>query len=58
MAMISEQSVRTISGEMISIEADTICIHGDHRGAEVFAKEMNRSLTSAGYHIKALMQHE
>jgi UPF0271 protein len=53
MTMISEKRVRTVSGEMISIEADTICIHGDHEGAEVFAKEMNRSLTSAGYHIKA-----
>ena len=53
MTMISEQTVRTVSGDMISIEADTICIHGDHKGAEVFAKEMNRSLTSAGYLIKA-----
>ena len=53
MTMISEQTVRTVSGDMISIEADTICIHGDHEGAEVFAKEMNRSLVSAGYHIKA-----
>jgi UPF0271 protein len=53
MTMISEQRVRTVSGDMISIEADTICIHGDHEGAEVFAIEMNRSLTSAGYHIKA-----
>jgi 5-oxoprolinase (ATP-hydrolysing) subunit A len=56
--MIGEQSVQTLSGDMISIEAETICIHGDHEGAEVFAKEMNRSLRAEGYLIKALKQHE
>lgn len=58
MTMIGEQRVRTLNGDMISIEADTICIHGDHEGAEVFAKEMNARLSSAGYLIKALKRDE
>jgi UPF0271 protein len=57
LTMIGEQCVRTVSGDMISIEADTICIHGDHKDAAVFTKEMNKSLTAAGYLIKASNQH-
>jgi 5-oxoprolinase (ATP-hydrolysing) subunit A len=53
MMMAGEGMVRSVSGKMVSIVADTICIHGDHVGASVFAKELNRSLTAAGYQIKA-----
>jgi 5-oxoprolinase (ATP-hydrolysing) subunit A len=57
MKMINEHQVRTLDGNMISIEAGTICIHGDHPGADVFAREMNRNLASAGFIIKAPEQH-
>jgi UPF0271 protein len=53
MMMVEEQAVRTQSGDLISISADTVCIHGDHEGAEFFAKEMNRRLIAAGYLIKS-----
>jgi UPF0271 protein len=54
MMMISEGKVKTLNGKLINIEAETICIHGDHDGAGLFAKELNRSLTAAGYSIKAM----
>ncbi|HSF44418.1 MAG TPA: 5-oxoprolinase subunit PxpA [Chitinophagaceae bacterium] len=57
MMMIREQKVHTLNGDMINIEADTICIHGDHQGADIFAREMNISLTAAGFVIKAQEQY-
>ncbi len=36
--MVKEGKVRTTSGEEISIQADTICIHGDGEHAVEFAK--------------------
>lgn len=36
--MVEEGKVRTTTGEEISIQADTICIHGDGEHAVEFAK--------------------
>ncbi|HEX5667343.1 MAG TPA: LamB/YcsF family protein, partial [Chitinophagaceae bacterium] len=57
MMMVKEGRVITLNGDTIEIEAETICIHGDHVGSAVFAKELNRSLTVAGFTIKAMDQH-
>lgn len=57
MMMVKEGRVKTLNGSIIEIEAETICIHGDHEGSTVFAKELNRSLTAAGFTIKAMEQH-
>lgn len=58
MMMAGEGRVKTLSGKMIDIQADTICIHGDHSGAAIFAKELNQYLTAAGYGIKAMRQRD
>lgn len=57
MMMVGEGRVKTLNGNTVDIEAETICIHGDHEGSAVFAKELNRSLKAAGFTIKAMDQH-
>lgn len=47
--MIQEKSVTTTCGETISLEADTLCIHGDGITALEFAKTIHKSLHS--HHI-------
>ena len=50
--MINEQKVTVANGEKISIQADTICIHGDGINAVEFAKKIYESLLAAGIAIK------
>ena len=42
--VLTEKSIETVSGELIEMEADTICIHGDHPGAIEVASYLNQSL--------------
>jgi UPF0271 protein len=57
MMMVREGRVKSVNGNSINIEVGTICIHGDHKGSAVFAKELNLSLTEAGIIIKPMDQH-
>ncbi len=56
MMMVSKGQVKTITGKMIDIDAETICIHGDHEGAALFANRLNNELTAGGHIIKAMAQ--
>lgn len=49
--MITEKRVTTVSGVVIPIEAETICIHGDGDHAVAFAKAIHMQLTDAGYTV-------
>lgn len=53
--MLTEKSVTTVSGKIIPIKADTICIHGDGKHAVEFAGQLNKALTMKGFTI--LSQH-
>lgn len=44
MQMIQEGSVTTVSGKVIPIVAETVCIHGDGRYALAFAKKIHQAL--------------
>jgi UPF0271 protein len=44
--MVSNGMVTTISGKIIPIIADTICIHGDGKYAVAFAKKIHQALQS------------
>jgi 5-oxoprolinase (ATP-hydrolysing) subunit A len=44
MQIIEEGSVTTITGKVIPIEAETICIHGDEKNAVHFAKAISNAL--------------
>jgi len=49
--MVTEARVRAIDGTDISIQADTICIHGDHPGAPHLARVVRQALEQAGAKI-------
>ncbi len=52
MRMIKEKVVETVSGKIIPVEADTICIHGDNETAAKFVKSLAEALRSAGIVMK------
>jgi UPF0271 protein len=43
--MVEQQTVTTVSGKIIPVKADTICIHGDTAHAVLFAKEIFEALS-------------
>jgi len=42
--MVKEKTVETITGEIIAIEADTVCIHGDNETAPEFVIKLTKAL--------------
>ncbi|WP_316821233.1 5-oxoprolinase subunit PxpA [Pedobacter gandavensis] len=51
MQMIKEGSVYATSGEILKIQADTICIHGDGKTAVAFAEQLHLALNNAGMQL-------
>jgi UPF0271 protein len=51
--MIFERTVRARDGEVVPIQADTVCLHGDGAHAVVFAQGLNRELRAAGVNLEA-----
>ncbi len=52
--LISEQTVTTVSGKIIPVKADTICIHGDGKKAVAFATSISSALQQNHIDIKAI----
>jgi UPF0271 protein len=52
--MVMEGKVRTISGKMIDVKIDTICIHGDSPGADKIVAAVRDALVKAGAVVKPL----
>jgi UPF0271 protein len=52
--MITEKEVVTVSGRIIPIEADTVCIHGDNKMAPEFVKSLAGALNDKGIIIRHL----
>lgn len=52
--MVTEGTVKAISGEVIEIEADTICVHGDGAHALEFVKEIRSRLSEVNVDIVTL----
>lgn len=50
--MVSEGTVTSINGKVISIDADTICIHGDGKHAAAFAQKIHSILQQHKIAIK------
>jgi UPF0271 protein len=50
--MIKKRTVTTISGKIIPIVAETICIHGDGKHAAAFAKKIHEALMNEGIEIR------
>ena len=51
--LVTQQSVTTLTGEIISMNTDTICIHGDGPEALDFVKQINVNLLALNVKIKA-----
>ena len=54
--MVREGKVRTVEDSVISIHADTICIHGDGTHAVAFARAIRLRLEDAGIAVRALVR--
>lgn len=52
--MITKQQVTALSGEIVPISAETICIHGDGENAVSFAQTINQNLREKGIKIEAI----
>lgn len=54
MQMLNTNSVSTITGQVIPIKAETICIHGDGIQAQEFAQEIHIKLKKQGIRIGSI----
>jgi UPF0271 protein len=52
--MVKTQRVRAITGEVIALRADTICVHGDTPGAAKIARALREGLEEAGIEVRPL----
>ncbi|MEJ8818984.1 5-oxoprolinase subunit PxpA [Lacibacter sp. H407] len=51
--MINEQTLTSVTGKIVPVKADTICIHGDGKNAVAFATTISSALQQARIDIKA-----
>ena len=52
MRMVNQNKVKTISGNLKEIKAQTICIHGDQKAAVSFAKNISEELSKINLYEK------
>lgn len=52
--MVNNGVVRTVTGELIDIQADTICVHGDGAHAVAFVEKLRAMLGNGGVEVKAV----
>lgn len=53
--MVRDKQVVAVDGSTISLQADTICLHGDTPGAAEHAKAVRKGLESAGIAVSSLL---
>jgi UPF0271 protein len=54
--MVTDGLIETVTGKDITIEADTVLLHGDNKAAVELAQRIKRDLVKAGVAIKPLDQ--
>jgi len=54
--MLEKKPVQSINGNPLLLSGDTICLHGDHSEAVLFAKSLKIALTDKGYTVSPLKQ--
>jgi UPF0271 protein len=52
--MATERTVAAIDGSILELEVDTICVHGDTRGAADLAARIRRALETSGVKVMAV----
>ncbi|ACT57875.1 5-oxoprolinase subunit PxpA [Hirschia baltica] len=53
LALAQGAPLQTLNGNFISMKVDSICLHGDSKGAVQSAQSINRALTSAHFTVQA-----
>ena len=56
--MVREGVVRSVDGVDVPVQADTLCIHGDQRGAVAFARRIRAALSQAGVEVRAAARND
>ena len=51
--MVSEGVVQAVTGEIVPLQTETICLHGDGPHAIAFARAIHQALNQAGVHLRA-----
>jgi UPF0271 protein len=51
-SMVRDRALTAIDGSQLSLEIETICVHGDTPGAAMLASRMRQALTNAGVSIQ------
>lgn len=54
--MVKDGVVKTVSGKVIPIKADSVCVHGDGEKAVAFVKRIRSELTNAGIEIAPIKE--
>lgn len=49
--MVRQGTVRSVSGNIVAVQADTLCIHGDQANALVFAQRIRTELQQANVEV-------
>ncbi len=52
--MVEHGQVTCLSGETITLQADTLCLHGDQPGAADFARRLHQAFRSRGIGVQAV----
>jgi UPF0271 protein len=52
--MVKENAVNAIEGSLVTLEADTICVHGDTPGSDDLAARIRAGLETAGITVRAI----
>jgi 5-oxoprolinase (ATP-hydrolysing) subunit A len=52
--MVKQKKIQSLQGEIISVQADTICIHGDGKHALTFAQAIHKRLRQEGIAIQPM----
>jgi UPF0271 protein len=50
--MATDRTVDAVDGSVVRLDIDTICVHGDTRGAADLAARIRRALDASGVHVK------
>ena len=54
--MVTEGKVTAVTGEEVSIRADSICVHGDNPSAVEFVKNIRAALEAEGVTVAPIAQ--
>jgi UPF0271 protein len=52
--MAVDGTIEAITGEIIAVKADTVCVHGDTPGAATLAEGIRRALAAAGVEVRPI----